>query len=100
MATPETIGTADCENCGALVYVKKNRGGFPYYRCGACDHASQEHSAKGTRLFMARVTLGAADEDAAPEAGKKPENAAPAPAPAAPAKPAKSGFSTLLGGRS
>ncbi len=99
MATPETIGTASCANCGTLVYVKKNRGGLPYYRCGKCDHESREHSAYGTRLFMAKVTRGEFDEDAAQEPEKAGEKQAAQPAPAAPAKPAKSGFSTLLGGR-
>lgn len=88
MASPETIGTCACENCGATAYVKKNRGGFPYYRCGNCDKESREHSQKGARIFLQKVTM-YEPERAAPEpetakpetvkTGKKPEPKKPAP---------------------
>lgn len=83
MASPETIGTCVCENCGAVAYVKKNRGGLPYCRCGSCDHESREHSQKGARLFLQKVTLlePAADETA-------PEKAVKSEAPKAPPKKA------------
>lgn len=86
MASPETIGSCACENCGATAYVKKNRGGFPYYRCGACDRESREHSQKGARLFLQKVSL---FETETPPAApvKSEEKPAPVPAPAPP-KPA------------
>lgn len=98
MATPETIGTATCPNCATLVYVKKNRGGLPYFRCGKCDHEGREHSAYGARLFLAKVTRGEFEEESAPTPGKPDEKPAATPTPVAPEKPAKRGFSTLLGG--
>lgn len=86
MASPETIGTCACENCGSTAYVKKNKGGFPYYRCGNCDKESREHSQKGARIFLQKVTLNEAEKPAstpakpAPEeVQKKPEKAKPAP---------------------
>lgn len=79
MASPETIGTCDCENCGSTAYVKKNRGGFPYYRCGACDKESREHSQKGARIFLQKVTLLQPETTPASpeESGEKPVAAPP-----------------------
>lgn len=84
MASPETIGTCQCENCGAVAYVKKNRGGLPYYRCGACDKESREHSQRGARIFLQKVTL-LQTEAPAVESAKSGEKPAPAPVP--PKKP-------------
>lgn len=72
MASPKTIGTVACENCGSTAYVKKNKGGFPYYRCGNCDKEGREHSEEGARLFMKKVAL----RDISPEeTGEKQEPA-------------------------
>lgn len=95
MASPETIGTCACENCGSVAYVKKNKGGHPYYRCGNCDKESREHSQRGARLFLQKVTLFQVEPPpAAPE--KPAEKPAATPAPPPPKKPAKSLVSTLL----
>lgn len=93
MASPETIGTCVCRNCGSTAYVKKNRGGLPYYRCGSCDSENREHSQRGARIFMQKVTLFEAEKPApaaAPEAvksEKKPE----------PKKPAAGSVASFLG---
>lgn len=84
MASPETIGTCQCENCGVVAYVKKNRGGLPYYRCGACDKHSQEHSQKGARIFLRKVTL---FQTEAPLAAPEKSGEKPAPVPVPPKKP-------------
>lgn len=91
MASPETIGTSACENCGAVVYVKKNRGGFPYYRCGSCDRESREHSQKGARIFLQNVTLFQAETqpETPPEKAAK-SGETPLPEPAPPPTPAPS----------
>lgn len=91
MASPETIGTCQCENCGAVAYVKKNRGGLPYYRCGACDKESREHSQRGARIFLQKVTLLQTEAPpAVPE--KSGEKLAPPPA----AVPKKQTLSEML----
>ena len=80
MASPETIGTCSCENCGSTAYVKKNRGGLPYYRCGKCDKHSQEHSQAGARIFLQKVTLFAVEEPpVVPEKAAKSEEPKVAP---------------------
>jgi hypothetical protein len=95
MASPETVGTCQCGNCGSLAYVKKNRGGLPYYRCGNCDEARQQHSQKGARIFLQKVTLFEA-ETPPPAAAKHEEKPPVAPALQPPKKPAKSLVATLL----
>lgn len=95
MASPETVGTCNCENCGSVAYVKKNKGGFPYYRCGNCDKESREHSQKGARIFLQKVKLFEA-ETPPPAAAKSEEKPAVATPPTPPKKPAKSLVATLL----
>lgn len=98
MASPETIGTVACENCGAVAYVKKNRGGLPYYRCGNCDHEGREHSNKGARIFLQKVTLPQPETPPEPVEKSEEKPAAPAavPAKAAPKKQPSSMVATLL----
>jgi hypothetical protein len=91
MASPEAIGTAACM-CGEKVYVAKNSGGFPYYRCPACGVEVRHHRHSAAAKFMReKVTIFQADQTPAePEKAVKHE---PMPA----AKPApKSVVSSLL----
>lgn len=94
MASPETVGTCACENCGSLAYVKKNRGGFPYYRCGKCDKESREHSQNGARLFMQKVSL---FETEAPAAVPEKSSEKPAATPPAKTKAPSSMVAAILG---
>lgn len=88
MATPDSIGTASCCNCAREVFVRKNRGGFAYYRCEGCGIAVQHHISRHSDAFVKnRVKL---ESEPVPEARKKPEKAAPVAIEktAQPAKPA------------
>lgn len=91
MASPEAIGTAACM-CGEKVYVAKNSGGFPYYRCPACGVEVRHHRHSAAAKFIReKVTIFQAENHTVdPEKPVKPE---PIPA----AKPApKSVVSSLL----
>lgn len=90
MASPETIGHGVCANCGERVHVKKNKNGYPYYRCGECDEERRQHSPHGTRKFLEKVALRKAPESE----GEAPEKAAKSEAPKTPQK--KSGFAAML----
>lgn len=91
MASPEAIGTAACL-CGERVYVAKNSGGFPYFRCGACGVEVRHHRHSASAKFIReKVTIFPTDE--APEAIEKPVKSDSAPPVAKP----KSITATLLG---
>lgn len=51
MATPESIGVATCSGCKRDVDVKKNSGGFAYYRC-PCGKEARTHNASSSRRFI------------------------------------------------
>lgn len=73
MATPDSIGQADCLNCGREVYVRKNRGGFAYCRCEGCGVNVQHHIMRHSEAFIRnRVRL-----EGEPESREKPQKAAP-----------------------
>lgn len=91
MASPEAIGTAICL-CGERVYVAKNSGGFPYFRCGACGVEVRHHRHSASAKFL-REKVSLFETETPPAA---PEKAAKSEPPAAP-KPAKSITATLLG---
>jgi len=75
MATPDSIGTSDCQNCGREVFVRKNRGGFAYYRCEACGCAVQHHIHRGSESFIKnRVRLENLPVAVAPGKEISPEN--------------------------
>jgi hypothetical protein len=90
MASPEAIGTAACM-CGEKVYVAKNSGGFPYYRCGCCGVEVRHHRHSAAAKFLReKVTLFPAETPSAePEKSVKSD-------PAPKAAPDKSVASTLL----
>lgn len=94
MASPEAIGTAACL-CGEKVYVAKNSGGFPYYRCPACGVEVRHHRHSAAAKFMREKVTVFQSEDT-PAKPEKVEKSEPpmTPKPA----PAKSMMSTLLGG--
>lgn len=82
MATPDSIGQAECLNCGREVYVRKNRGGFAYCRCEGCGVNVQHHIMRHSEAFIKnRVRL-----EGEPESREKPQKAAP-PAVEKPAQP-------------
>lgn len=94
MATPDSIGTTSCCNCDREVFVRKNRGGFAYYRCEGCGVSVQHHILRHSASFIEkRVKL---EAEPVANTGKKPEKPAPAaaakPAAPAPEKPAKRGL--------
>lgn len=83
MATPDSIGVAQCCNCGREVFVRKNRGNFAYYRCEGCGIAVQHHIARHSDAWVkSHVKL---ENVQAPEPEKKPD--IPAAKPVAQAKP-------------
>lgn len=98
MASPETIGTCQCENCGSVAYVKRNKGGLPYYRCGNCDKESREHSQRGARIFLQKVKLYEAEAPApAPAKPEETQPAKPAPKAAPQTKAAAGSVASFLG---
>lgn len=87
MATPDSIGTCDCLNCGREVFVRKNRGGFAYFRCEGCGVAVQHHIHRHSETFIKnRVRLEdqevaqvvQAEKMPAPKAAEKPAQKVPA----------------------
>lgn len=84
MATPETIGKADCLGCGERVAVAINSGGFAYMRCMDCGLEVRHHWATSSKRFIDKnVTLRAPEIPEpvpATKSGKKPEIPAPAEA--------------------
>lgn len=63
MATPDSVGTAACCNCNREVFVRKNRGGFAYYRCECCGIAVQHHIMRHSESFLrSKVKLEAGQE--------------------------------------
>lgn len=82
MAMPETVAEGGCDRCGKAVAVKKNRDGRAYYQCQHCGWKGEAMTHTGSRKYLETV----AANDGEPEAGKKPEKAAP-PALEKPAQP-------------
>lgn len=96
MAMPDSIGTVSCCNCGRETFVRKNRGGFAYYRCEGCGVSVQHHIMRHSEGFVKNRVK--PEKEAVPDVGKKPEitaNKSPEqtskPVVETPEKPAKRG---------
>ena len=87
MAMPDSVCTTKCWNCDHEVFVRKNKGGFAYYRCEACGVGVQHHIHRNSESFIRGCGV------LMPDAGKIPEITAPKPLAAQPGiaqgKPAK-----------
>ena len=77
MASPEAIGTAACL-CGEKVYVCKNSGGFPYFRCPCCGVEVRHHRHTAAAKFI-REKVAIFQAEAPPEEAEKPDEKPAAP---------------------